>query len=444
MTVQGLVNKQQPDGMSHRGLGKGAPRPPLDPQVHFSGALSQTASGPTACTISSCGRLHQSQTCLIWCVRTVRWLVGTAATGDHCQRVPGSNPTRGSPNVPAPGEGLTFVVDGSPVLAQALHRDLRPPCRPPPFQVFRCTVFPDGRLYMVFAPTVRCWDGGHMAMVVIASLYILLVILGTPCYLSYVLHTARKRRLLHRMTVLDNFGFAFARYDPHFEWWECMLLLRRFLVALVAVLIDNAMLQAACVVVALVLLLVCHTTARPFRDDTIDNLDVFSIIGTVVYALAGLLLYASITLETQGRSCARLPAPSAECDHEGRLKLAIAVLLLLWTASTIACCVYSSWLCVRNLGYSKRGLRLLSPALAKHHSPRAAYVVDPGEPAAAWDAPSPSATALPFAASVKTYQYHLPLRDIFPGKAHLKVSATPCPAPPSHSPTHLWHCLALP
>ena len=53
----------------------------------------------------------------------------------------------------------------------------------------------------------------------------------------------------------------------------------------------------------LLVLLVLHVHARPFARDEIDTLEIFSLAGSMLYALCGMLFYPSITMAAQGLIC---------------------------------------------------------------------------------------------------------------------------------------------
>lgn len=74
----------------------------------------------------------------------------------------------------------------------------------------------------------------------------------------------------------------------------------------------------------LLVLLNAHTHTRPFVSDKIDSLEVFTICGSILYALAGMLFYPSITEEAQGELCVG-DVEGHACDSEIDLKMIIGV-----------------------------------------------------------------------------------------------------------------------
>lgn len=95
------------------------------------------------------------------------------------------------------------------------------------------------------------------------------------------------------------------------------------------------MLQAASAVVVLLVLLMAHTHSSPFIMKKVDYLEIFTLCGSILYALAGMLFYSSITEMAQGILCLEDEANSDACDSEAVLKLVIAVILLVWFGGTL-------------------------------------------------------------------------------------------------------------
>jgi hypothetical protein len=225
------------------------------------------------------------------------------------------------------------------------------------FQAFRCTTYPDDKPYMYFFPGVECYQSEHIGMMVVSALYIPIVLIGFPSYMAYVVNKAAKDGSLHNRKFMDKYSFIFSRYDPGYKWWESVLIFRRFAIALISVVFDTSLLQAAFTIVLLVTLLTAHTHTRPFVSDQIDNLEVFTICGSIFYALAGMLFYPSITADAQGFICT--DATNSACSSDQSLKNIISIVLLTWIIATLVYAFVVSYLCVLEVNRSHKAQRVM-------------------------------------------------------------------------------------
>lgn len=100
-------------------------------------------------------------------------------------------------------------------------------------------------------------------MLVTAVFYTILVILGTPTLLFWKTYTMQRDGTLHTVENLRRWSFAHYSYEADYKWWEAMLLLRRFVVAMLAVALDSIpMMQGAITIIALTALLAAHGEGR--------------------------------------------------------------------------------------------------------------------------------------------------------------------------------------
>jgi hypothetical protein len=176
-------------------------------------------------------------------------------------------------------------------------------------------------------------------------------------YMVYMIKRAAHDGTMHKRIFMDRYSFLFSRYDPGFKWWEGVLIFRRFAIALISVAFDTSLLQAAFTIVLLVTLLTAHTHTRPFVSDQIDNLEVFTICGSVFYALAGMLFYPSITADAQGIICTNETNLACRSDHS--LKSIISIVLLSWIIATLFYALVVSYLCVLEVNRSHKAQRIM-------------------------------------------------------------------------------------
>lgn len=59
--------------------------------------------------------------------------------------------------------------------------------------VYRCETYPDGTQVLALAPEIECWTDLHYGMLGFATVYLVVVIIGTPCFIAYlILHHQAK------------------------------------------------------------------------------------------------------------------------------------------------------------------------------------------------------------------------------------------------------------
>lgn len=237
------------------------------------------------------------------------------------------------------------------------------------FSVFRCATFPDGAEYMALAPQVRCWQGKHLGMVIVSALYIPLVLLGLPAFIFLVLRHRLKQGTLHTENAMWQWSFLHSSYEADYKWWECMLMLRRCLVALITVAVDEPMLQAAATIAVLTAMLAAHSYSRPYILASVDALDFACLCGSILYVLGGMLMYPSVAQRAQGYICdGRDEEMEIFCGKDQDIKDAVsavclgAVLLTLLIAATIT--LHS----VRQSRDSKKAMRIIDDAFQRSSS----------------------------------------------------------------------------
>lgn len=97
------------------------------------------------------------------------------------------------------------------------------------------------------------------------------------------------------------------------------------------------MLAGALTITALTGALAAHVLCTPFINPTIDVLDFFSITGSVLFVLAGMLFYPSVTAEAQGKICVD---GVGGCEAELRVREIVACVVLAMLIGTILVSFY--------------------------------------------------------------------------------------------------------
>lgn len=91
----------------------------------------------------------------------------------------------------------------------------------------------------------------------------------------------------------------------------------------------------------------------------IDILDFCSIVGSILYCLAGILSYPSIYARTQGVICSEGAENPPECGPELRTKFVIAVITLVVVTVTLAVSVFIAWTNVHEKRLSEKAAKIV-------------------------------------------------------------------------------------
>lgn len=193
-------------------------------------------------------------------------------------------------------------------------------------QVFMCEEYPSGRQFVRAIPSLECWTGTHLTMVVTASLYFPLVLGGVMVSTVYWVQREISNGTLHSPATVKSWDFYHSQFETDWKQWGAVLVFRRFAIALISVLDITEMLKAALAIVILTLLLAAHVFTRPYIDSYVDVLDFSCMCGLIFYAMVGMLMYPSITADAQGHLCAENMADGSWwCESEDTLKHNISI-----------------------------------------------------------------------------------------------------------------------
>jgi hypothetical protein len=202
---------------------------------------------------------------------------------------------------------------------------------------------------MLFAPSVECYTWAHWLMVSLSVVYLVAVIAGLPIWIWVSLQHHIKHGTLHNIETERRWGFVHENYEAGWKWWEVVFLARRLLLALISVNVPEPMMQGAATLVMLAGMLGAQVFTAPFiRADT-DVLDVISISASMCYCLAGMLMYPSVTEQSQGRLCSE-GSDSEFCQNENTVKDLVSTVAMLAVVFTL---LVSAALTVRSVRESR-------------------------------------------------------------------------------------------
>jgi len=213
-------------------------------------------------------------------------------------------------------------------------------------------------------------------MVAFASVYIPLILVGVPGAMMYEVKKHKQDGSLHHADVLWQWGFVHAAYENAFKWWEGMITLRRFCIALITAGMDEPMLQGAATIVALTAFLTAHVVASPYISASVDILDFASLCGSIIYVLAGMLMYPSITVNAQGSLCAGDLLQGDKCSKDGYVKEALSFVSLCVILLTLCVCGVLTFFFVQEARHSKKAGKLIRKSIERANDISAALHPD--------------------------------------------------------------------
>ncbi|KAK3278662.1 hypothetical protein CYMTET_13415 [Cymbomonas tetramitiformis] len=132
-------------------------------------------------------------------------------------------------------------------------------------EAFMCRELANGEYFLQVDPSILCWQGYHVNLVVAASFGILIYVIGIPVLIIWILLAGGRDNLLATPVYLRRYGFLYRRYRPEYYWWELMLLARRFVCCSVAVLLQGYYIQPSTGLLMLILALCGQTFSQPFK-----------------------------------------------------------------------------------------------------------------------------------------------------------------------------------
>ena len=147
----------------------------------------------------------------------------------------------------------------------------------------------DGKLHLRQDFSVTDDDPQYHVVLVLSLIGTVLYLIGIPLLGIRVLGNNRRR--LSEMTVRRKYGFLFEGYRRDkflFVAWEIIVLIRKTLLSMIVVLVNNGLMQLSSGLFVLFSALILHQSARPFLSKTANRLEsssLFVLISTAVAAL---------------------------------------------------------------------------------------------------------------------------------------------------------------
>ncbi|CAD7699333.1 unnamed protein product [Ostreobium quekettii] len=137
-----------------------------------------------------------------------------------------------------------------------------------------------------------CFNGDHALLAFLLGVPGLLAFsLGVPAVLLFVLLRARRQGRLTDPKFLNSFGFVYQNYTETHVYWEVVILTRKACVGAVVVFGYEAgsNLQGIMALGLLIVALVVHTVALPFKYDALNLAEGFSILVSILTFYSGIV-----------------------------------------------------------------------------------------------------------------------------------------------------------
>ena len=117
--------------------------------------------------------------------------------------------------------------------------------------------------------SVRCFSGSHATLVFSVAIPLLVFAILFPVSLGMVLIIAKKKGILGSPWIQKTIGMQFRGFKEAFVFWDCIVLLRKALIAVIATFSHSlrTSLQGHLLIVLLLIVLYLHIMVSPFKAE---------------------------------------------------------------------------------------------------------------------------------------------------------------------------------
>jgi len=162
---------------------------------------------------------------------------------------------------------------------------------------FSCSSPILGKRYLLADIDIVCGSSEHIAMVSFIGIPIFVIyILGIPMAVGMYLVWYRTR--LHEKWFRETVGFLYANYKPHCFLWELVIILRLVVLTVINIYFEKTpFLQTILASQVLFLGVVLHTVYRPYQNDLLDSVEIFSLASSILTLTSGTVLFSNTVPE---------------------------------------------------------------------------------------------------------------------------------------------------
>jgi len=161
------------------------------------------------------------------------------------------------------------------------------------FYVFTCVKLDTTRSFLQEDLDTICNDRTHNLWKFACGVpFMALYTFGIPGFAFYVLHK-HKDDLKNKHTRL-KYGFLYDGYEQPYYFWELWVMMRKILVIAVTVFVAGfgATTEALGGLIIANFALIAHLRCQPYEDDSLDQLESYSLYTTVITLIGGLFFYS--------------------------------------------------------------------------------------------------------------------------------------------------------
>ena len=160
---------------------------------------------------------------------------------------------------------------------------------------FRLIDLPDGRQVMRAAPYIESWSMTHLlAQVIPGAVGTIVYVFGVPFVAFFYTKRLKKMHLLADDDTLARFKWLYGKYHLKAFYWEIVILVRRFVLAVVATVMDTWPYTQGMVSLGFLVGLLCaQFYTLPFRDYANNITDTVFIALLIALNFAGILFEAN-------------------------------------------------------------------------------------------------------------------------------------------------------
>ena len=148
--------------------------------------------------------------------------------------------------------------------------------------------------YLVLDTSIECYRGSHLLLAIIVSVPLLLFVFGFPVALAVALLGSSKKGNLATTWTRETMGFLFFVFEDKVVYWDCLILLRKALLSIIAVFAYRlgGNLQGLLALTVLVSSLFLQMQTNPFKAE-LRNLNAYENVALLASSftfLCGLVL----------------------------------------------------------------------------------------------------------------------------------------------------------
>lgn len=146
--------------------------------------------------------------------------------------------------------------------------------------------------------SLKCFEGSHLKLVMMMGIPgLTLFSFGIPAFLLLFLLINRERKRINEQNFLNTYGFVYQNYKERYVFWEVSIMLRKACIGGIVVFAYplGANLQGIMALGVLIVALVLHLVAVPFKYPILNVLESFSLLVSIFTFYSGIVFNDSNT-----------------------------------------------------------------------------------------------------------------------------------------------------